>query len=279
MSSSSSGQAAADPPSGEVLVAARGVSLRTAERTILDAVDLELSRGEIVTLLGLNGAGKTTLVRVLLGLVAPDAGTVTRAAGLRIGYSPQQIQRDRTLPISVRRFLMLGGARRERLEALLAEVGARDVIDSPLAEISGGELHRVVLARALLREPDLLVLDEPLAGVDVAGQSELYRLIADIRDRYRCGVLMVSHDLHVVMAATDRVVCLNHHVCCTGHPESVAKHPEFVTLFGPHVADVLAVYAHSHDHRHGVGGEPLPLREGAPEAAWLPGADRAAEEG
>jgi len=118
-----------------------------------------------------------------------------------------------------------------------------------------------LLARAMLRKPDLLVLDEPLAGVDVAGQSELYRLIAEIRQRYACGVLLVSHDLHVVMAATDRVVCINHHVCCTGRPESVTRHPEFVALFGRHVAEVLAVYTHHHDHQHDMAGEAMPLDE------------------
>ncbi len=135
----------------------------------------------------------------------------------------------------------------------------------PLSALSGGELHRVMLARALLREPDLLVLDEPLAGVDVAGQSDLYRLIADLRDRYRCGVLMVSHDLHLVMAATDRVVCLNHHICCTGRPEAISQHPEYLALFGRRLTESLAVYSHHHDHHHGLSGdlddEPAPEAE------------------
>lgn len=243
-----------------VLIEARELSLGQAGRKILDRVDLRVRRGEIVTLIGLNGAGKTSLIRVLLGLIHPDRGTVERAPGLRIGYSPQQIDRDPTLPLTVQRFLTLGTrASRSRLESLLLEVGAAGLLDTALADISGGELHRVVLARALLGDPDLLVLDEPFAGVDVAGQSELYRLIADIRHRRRCGVLLVSHDLHVVMAATDTVVCLNHHVCCTGHPHAVTSHPEFVSLFGAHVAEVLAVYEHSHDHRHDTDGAPIPF--------------------
>ncbi len=266
-------------PGGDTgpLIEARDVSVYFRDRTILDRVDLHVARGEIVTVVGLNGAGKSTLVRALLGLITPQGGRIVRQPGLRIGYSPQHLHPDATLPLSVARFLTLGArSPRKRLAALLAEVGVADVLDSPMADISGGELHRVLLARALLRKPDLLVLDEPLAGVDVAGQSELYRLIAEIRDRYACGVLLVSHDLHVVMAATDRVVCINHHVCCTGHPESVTRHPEFVALFGRHVADVLAVYAHDHDHQHDVAGEPIPL-EGiaAPTASPSATAERA----
>ena len=243
------------------LVAAEGVSVGFRGRVILDHVDLTVSRGEIVTIIGLNGAGKSTLVRVLLGLLRPDAGRVWRREGLRIGYSPQHIQRDRAMPLSVGRFLGLGTGVRDGdslLRERLAEVGVEHVLESQLAAISGGELHRVLLARALMRAPDLLVLDEPLAGVDVAGQSDLYRLIGDLRDRYDCGVLLVSHDLHVVMAATDRVLCINHHVCCTGRPESVSRHPEFVALFGSHVAQALALYTHHHDHAHDVAGAPIP---------------------
>jgi len=242
------------------LIEARDLSVRYDDRVILDGVDLQVSRGEIVTVIGLNGAGKSTLVRALLGLIKPQSGSILRQSGLRIGYSPQHLHLDPTLPLTVARFLTLGSrCPRARLEQLLAEVGVAERLDSQIADISGGELHRVLLARALLRKPDLLVLDEPLAGVDVSGQSELYRLIAEIRDRYACGVLLVSHDLHVVMAATDRVICINHHVCCTGRPESVTRHPEFVALFGRHVAEVLAVYSHDHDHQHDVAGAQVPL--------------------
>lgn len=245
------------------LVEARRVSLRFGRRSVLEEVNLSVHAGEIVTLVGLNGAGKSTLVRVLLGIIRPDLGDVVRAPGLRIGYSPQHVHRDPILPMTVRRFLTLGApATRERLETLLGEVGAGAILDHPLAEISGGELHRVLLARALLREPGLLVLDEPLAGVDVTSQSELYGLIAAIRDRYGCGVLLVSHDLHLVMAATDTVVCLNRHVCCTGHPRAITRHPEFISLFGPHLASGLAVYQHSHNHRHDALGEPVPIDPG-----------------
>ena len=264
MTDASSGNLSQAP----ALVEARGVSVRFGSRSVLEAVDLAVHAGEIVTLVGLNGAGKSTLIRVLLGIVRPHDGEVVRAPGLRIGYSPQHVYRDPILPMTVRRFLTLGApAPRERLEALLAEVGAGAILDHPVAEISGGELHRVLLARAMVREPGLLVLDEPLAGVDVTSQSELYELIARIRDRYGCGVLLVSHDLHLVMAATDTVVCLNRHVCCTGHPRAIARHPEFISLFGPHISSGLAVYQHAHDHRHDALGEPVPMDSGSPEGS------------
>jgi zinc transport system ATP-binding protein len=248
------------PDDKTMLVGAQGVCVNFGGRAVLDEVDLQVAAGEIVTLIGLNGSGKSTLLHVLLGLLEPDRGIVTRAPGLRVGYVPQYVHRDPTLPITVERFLTLGiRASRVQLQKLLDEVGAGRVLDTQLADISGGEFHRVLLARAMLREPQLLVLDEPLAGVDVASQSELYRLIASLRDRYGCGVLLVSHELHVVMAATDRVVCLNHHVCCAGHPHSIARDPQFVSLFGPQVAETMAIYTHHHDHRHDSAGAPVPF--------------------
>lgn len=241
------------------LVEARQVSVRLGQRRVLESVDLTVHAGEIVTLVGLNGAGKSTLVRVLLGILQPDVGTTARAPGLRVGYSPQQVRRDPFLPLTVRRFLSLGAlVLPERVAGALREVGADAILDLPMAEISGGELQRVLLARALLREPELLVLDEPTAGVDIASQGELYDLVARIRDRYGCGVLLVSHDLHLVMAATDRVVCLNRHVCCSGPPRTIARDPAFVALFGQHLAEALAAYPHEHDHRHDALADPAP---------------------
>ena len=272
-------------PPAPPLVEARGVSVSLGGRSVLDEVDLAVHSGEIVTLIGLNGAGKSTLVRVLLGIIRPNCGQVVRAPGLRIGYAPQHVHRDPVLPMTVQRFLTVGApATRQRLETLLAEVGAGAILDHPVSGISGGELHRVLLARALLREPGLLVLDEPLAGVDVTSQSELYRLIAAIRDRYGCGVLLVSHDLHLVMAATDTVVCINRHVCCTGHPRAITRDPAFVSLFGHHVANTLAVYEHSHDALAEPGpiGSATPAGPDAPPgrigAAVLPPAETPADD-
>jgi zinc transport system ATP-binding protein len=238
----------------EALIRLDGIAVSFNGQTVLDDVELSVRPGEIVTLIGPNGAGKTTLVRVVLGLLQPERGNVRRTPRLRIGYMPQKLHVDATLPLSVLRFLRLvPGVDRKRALAALAEVGAEQVIDSPLQSISGGEMQRVLLARALLREPQLLVLDEPVQGVDVAGQAELYRLISRLRERHDCGVLMVSHDLHLVMSATDQVVCLNRHVCCSGHPEQVSGDPAFIELFGQD-AKSLAVYHHHHDHDHDLHG-------------------------
>ena len=238
----------------DALIRLDGVAVSFNGQPVLDNVQLSVQPGEIVTLIGPNGAGKTTLVRVVLGLLQPDSGNVRRAPRLRIGYMPQKLHVDATLPLSVLRFLRLvPGVDRKRALAALAEVGAEQVIDSPLQSISGGEMQRVLLARALLREPQLLVLDEPVQGVDVAGQAELYRLISRLRERHGCGVLMVSHDLHLVMSATDQVVCLNRHVCCSGHPEQVSGDPAFIELFGQD-AKSLAIYHHHHDHDHDLHG-------------------------
>ncbi len=250
------------------LIALDRVTVRYGAEAAVSGVDLSIARGEIVTLIGPNGSGKTSIVRTALGLISPDEGTVTTAPSLTIGYVPQAWHVEDTLPITVRRFLTLRGAKTGAdLEQALEEVGASHVIESPLQGLSGGESRRVLLARALLRDPDLLVLDEPMAAVDVAGRAELYRLIRLIRDRRGCGVLLVSHDLHLVMAETDRVFCLNRHVCCSGTPESVLVHPEYLALFGPQLGRELAVYTHHHDHDHNLSGHPLDPAEGAPDGS------------
>ena len=239
----------------QFLIEARGVRLSRAGRRILDGVSLAVPRRRIVTVIGPNGAGKTMLARVLLGLTPPDAGKVHRAAGVRIGYVPQRLTAEPLLPLTVARFLTLTmRADRDTCVAALARVDVDDLIDADLYRISGGELQRVLLARALLRRPDLLVLDEPAQVVDLTGQLEMYELIAALRDELGCGVLLISHDLHLVMAKTDEVVCLNSHVCCTGHPEAVSRHPEYLALFGEPAPAALAVYRHHHDHQHDVHG-------------------------
>jgi zinc transport system ATP-binding protein len=251
------GRARMTAPTG-TLIEARGVTVRFGGHTAVDGVDLAVHAGEIVTLIGPNGAGKTTLVRAVLGLVAPESGTIERRAGLRVGYAPQRFHVDGTLPLTVRRFLTLARPASGRDAAgALAEVGLDGFTERPLVALSGGESRRVLLARALLKDPEFLVLDEPSAGVDVAGQAELYELLRRIRDRRRCGILLVSHDLHLVMAATDRVLCLNHHICCAGQPETVTRHPEYLALFGTELRGALAVYTHDHDHRHDLAGDPL----------------------
>jgi len=242
---------------GEVLLQAEGLGVELGGRAILHGIDLSLRRGEIVTVIGPNGGGKTTLLRAVLGLLKPSAGRACVAAGATVGYVPQRFTLDRVLPMTVARLMRLTAKPgRPAVERALAETGTGHLIDASVHALSGGELQRVLLARALVREPDVLVLDEPVQAVDYAGEAALYALIGAIRDRRRCGVLMVSHDLHVVMAATDRVVCVNGHVCCTGTPHEVSGNSEVRRLFGPQ-AELFALYRHHHDHEHGLSGQPV----------------------
>ena len=230
------------------------MSLTLGATRALDRVDLEVAAGEIVTLIGPNGAGKTTLLRVALGLLRPDAGEVVRTPGLRVGYMPQRLAVEPALPLTVRRFLALAAPdAARRAGPALERVGAGRTLDTPIQAVSGGEMQRVLLARALLRDPDLLVLDEPTQGVDLGGQDELFALITGIRDERGCGVLMVSHDLHLVMGSTDRVVCLNRAVCCTGAPLAVSDDPAYLRLF-PARPPGLAMYAHRHGERRRAAG-------------------------
>ncbi len=220
-------------------------------RHILENVSFRIEPAEIITLIGPNGAGKTSLLKVALGLLKADSGRVVRSENLRIGYMPQKLIIDRTFPLSVARFMRLTGHYTEsQMQQALDEVGAGRLLHASLADLSGGELQRVLLGRALLRRPQLLVLDEPVQGVDVQGQVELFKLIGRLRDNFGCAVLMVSHDLHLVMAATDRVICLNQHICCTGTPAAVQRDEQFLKLFGPAILPHLAIYSHDEQHQH-----------------------------
>lgn len=244
------------------LIAVNDVSVAFGANTVLEDISFTLSPGKIITLLGPNGAGKSTIVRVVLGLTEPTSGTVTRTPGLTVGYVPQKLYLDPTMPLTVARFLRLkrGVSKGESLAAL-ERVNAAHLTGKPMQRLSGGEMQRVLLARALLARPQLLVLDEPTQGVDVNGQVALYDLITRLRDELNCAVLMVSHDLHLVMAKTDEVLCLNHHICCSGTPEVVSLHPEFISMFGPRGAEQLGIYRHHHNHRHDLQGR-IVLRRG-----------------
>lgn len=242
-----------------------GLVKRFGARAVVDGVDMRVGAGEIVTLIGPNGAGKSVLLKIMLGLIAPDSGRVTRAQGLRVGYMPQRLSPDPNLPMPVARFVGLAGRLPPgEIDAALDLAGALDLRAAPLSALSGGELQRVLLARALVRKPGLLALDEPAQGVDVTGQDALYALVARLRDTLGCAVLLVSHDLHLVMARSDRVLCLNGHVCCTGKPEAVGRDPAFAALFGPRAGESLALYRHHHDHVHDAHGHvhPHPPGEG-----------------
>jgi zinc transport system ATP-binding protein len=257
------------PADPAALISARGIGVTRHGRDLLIDVDIDIREREIVTLIGPNGAGKTTLVRVLLGLEKPDRGTIQRRRDLKIGYVPQRFDSDVVVPMTVERFLKLGGSYSDaRIAEILAHVDAAVVRRQQLGELSGGELQRVVLARALLRSPNLLVLDEPAQGVDYSGEVDLYNLIGRLRDEAGFGVLLVSHDLHIVMGRSDRVICLNRHVCCSGVPEAVAQHPSYGRLFGAEAERAFALYRHHHDHSHDLSGMPHPTddRQGSSEA-------------
>ena len=233
------------------LITTKGLGVRYGGRHVLHGIDFSIDRGEIVTIVGPNGSGKTSFLRALLGVVAPEQGQVTRAPGLRLGYVPQRLHIDPGLPLPVARFLSLPvRAPAAAIKMVLQRVGVGDVARQNMATLSGGQFQRVLLARALLSQPDILMLDEPTAGLDQPGVASFYRLIEDVRRETGCAVLSVSHDLHVVMSASDRVVCINGHICCEGTPQVVRAAPEYRALFGLGTGGALALYQHQHDHDH-----------------------------
>lgn len=233
------------------LISTRSAGVRFDATMVLHGVDLSIARGEIVTIVGPNGSGKSTLLRMLIGAIDPTEGDVTRREGLRIGYVPQKLALDSTLPITVERFLSLPRRRaKDRITRALEEVGMSAHSSAQVSRLSGGQVQRVLLARALLSAPEILVLDEPTQGLDQHGISDFYELIAKVRASLGCAILMVSHDLHVVMRASDRVICLNGHICCQGAPTDVSESPEYRALFGERDAAALALYRHRHDHAH-----------------------------
>lgn len=224
--------------------------LRTG-RWLVRGVSLSIEPSEIVTLIGPNGSGKSTTAKMALGILKPDEGLAERRPGLRVSYVPQRLAIDWTLPLNVSRFMRLtGGVSAEQAREAMNSTGVGHQAEAEVRTLSGGEFQRVLLARAIARKPELLILDEPVQGVDFTGEIALYDLIGKIRETHDCGILLISHDLHVVMAATDKVICLNGHVCCSGTPTVVAASPEYKALFGARAASTLAVYEHSHDHTH-----------------------------
>jgi zinc transport system ATP-binding protein len=249
-------QLKADVASTKPLASAAEVSVVYHGRPVLDRVSIAVHPSEIVTLIGPNGAGKTTLARVLLGLTSVSEGSVSQRADLRVGYVPQRFSIDPVIPLPVLRFMSMSQpVSKARALGCLAETGAAHLAGAQMSGLSGGEFQRVLLARALARDPNLLVLDEPAQAIDFAGAAQLYELIAAIRARRGCGILLISHDLQVVLGASDRVICLNRHICCEGVPRAVAGHPEYVRLFGPDAAASLGLYSHRHDHTHALSGE------------------------
>lgn len=241
----------------ELLLQARNLSYKLGKRLILDSISFELRRAQITTIIGPNGAGKTTLTNIVNGLISNFEGEIERVPGLRIGYLPQKVYVNTLMPLSVERLLQLThSATDQEIDHALAQTEVAYLKQRQVGSLSEGELKRVLLARTTLGQPDLIVLDEPTAGVDVSGEIRMYQLIGELRTQLQCAVLLVSHDLHLVMSQSDHVLCLNQHLCCSGLPESVSQHPEYLALFGQQASDSIAIYAHHHDHEHHVSGEP-----------------------
>lgn len=241
----------------DILIGTENVSVALGGRQVLRDLTFGIRRGEIVTIVGPNGSGKSTFIRALIGAVPASTGRVRKAPGLAIGYVPQRLHIDPTFPITVARFLALP-LRRDRagIAAGLARVGLSGLEGRQMTELSGGQFQRVLLARALLGRPDILILDEPTQSLDQPATAAFYRLIEEVRADLSCAVLMVSHDLHVVMSASDRVICVNGHICCEGTPTVVSEAPEYRALFGDGTRGAFALYQHHHDHDHGPGGAP-----------------------
>ena len=238
------------------LIEGRGLAAGFGGTDVLSGVDFHIDAGEIVTIVGPNGSGKSTLMRLLVGAVRPRSGKVIRAPGLRLGYVPQKLSIDPTLPLTVARFLDLPRpSPRAKKAAMMERCGITDLTHHPMTGLSGGQYQRVLLARALLVQPQLLMLDEATQGMDQRGSAGFYALIEELRRDLGLAVLMVSHELHVVMSASDRVICLNGHVCCEGTPEIVRSAPEYRALFGTGTQGTLALYRHEHDHSHDHAGD------------------------
>lgn len=241
----------------DLLLKLEKISYQIEQQHILEQIDLSLQQEEIVTIVGPNGAGKSTLLKIILGLLKPTSGKIFVDPKVRFGYVPQKLKLDPTFPLTVKRYLQMAKAPKALYKGVdywLQELGIYYLAQTALQELSGGELQRVLLARALLCAPNILVLDEPTQGLDLVGQQAFYQRLSQLRQQTHCSILLVSHDLHVVMAATDRVICIHHHVCCSGHPDDISQHPEFIQLLGKVKQPAVTVYQHRHDHHHDLAG-------------------------
>ena len=230
------------------------LEVKYGSKKVLQNINLSLNASEIVTIVGPNGSGKTTLFKAIIGSVPFSKGKISIKPNLRIGYVPQQLKVDQTLPITVERFLKLATRNNNDIEKMIAFFGSENIFREQINSLSGGQMQRVLLARALVNEPEILLLDEATRGLDQPGIAAFYRKIENISKETNCAILMISHDLHVVMSASDRVICINGHICCQGTPENVATSPEYQTLFGSNIDGSFALYRHKHDHNHDVMG-------------------------
>ncbi|MDC0399014.1 ATP-binding cassette domain-containing protein [Alphaproteobacteria bacterium] len=235
------------------IISASNITVTRDNKDILDNVSISVNADDFITILGPNGAGKSMLLKCLMGFYKPEKGMIYRTPNLRIGYVPQQFVSEQTLPIATKRFLTLRKkVDEEEIKKIADETNIKSLLEKPVHVLSGGERQRVLLARSLIGNPELLVLDEPAQNLDISGQLAFYKLLEQIYQSRSLSILMVSHDLHMVMATTKKVVCLFHHICCSGEPQIVTKDPEFVSLFGNDMAEMMAVYQHGHNHTHEV---------------------------
>jgi zinc transport system ATP-binding protein len=227
------------------------ISLTLNAQKILSGINLELQKGKITTLIGPNGGGKTSIARILLGILKPSSGKVQKKRSLKIGYMPQKIEIDQTIPMTAKDFIQLSTRKTkfdEALKDLASRLNVTKILNRQIHDLSGGQMQKILFLRALTNNPELLVLDEPTQYMDISGTQDFYQIIDEVRKLSNSSILLISHDLHAVMQKTDIVFCVNHHVCCHGSPESVNKHPEYLSLFG-HKSE-LAIYQHRHDHQH-----------------------------
>ncbi|NBV06094.1 MAG: ATP-binding cassette domain-containing protein [Proteobacteria bacterium] len=229
----------------------KNIGLKINGQKIIDKISLDLNKGEITTLIGPNGGGKTSIARILLGVLRPSSGLIKKDFNIKIGYMPQKIVIDKTIPLTVKDFLTLSKNKiifDERVTILIERLKLEKILSAQIHELSGGQIQKVLFLRSIINKPDLLVLDEPTQYMDISATEEFYQIIDEIRKDQKCAILLVSHDLHMVMQKTDFVFCVNHHICCHGSPESVNQHPEYLSLFGNKGS--LAIYQHHHDHKH-----------------------------
>ena len=229
------------------IIELKNIGLKIGSQQIIDKISLQLKRGKITTLIGPNGGGKTSIARILLGILQPSSGQIQKFEKLKIGYMPQKIEIDKTIPLSAADFIKLANEKYELNQSLIQRLNLEKVLSKQLHQLSGGQLQKVLFLRALAGNPDLLVLDEPTQYMDLATISDFYQIIAEICEKTNCAILLISHDLHMVMQKTDFVFCINHHICCHGAPEDINQHPEYLSLFGNRS---LAIYQHHHDHQH-----------------------------
>lgn len=234
------------------LISLENINLNFADQNILKNINLEIKKDDFITIIGPNGAGKSSLIKIIIGSVKNDYGKIVRNKNLKIGYVPQKIDINQTIPINAKYFLQLNQKIKPKLfDKILRDLKIENFLETQLNNLSGGQRQKILLAKALLSEPNLLILDEPAQNLDISGQLEFYNYIKNLHQEQKTSILMISHDLHIVMSSTKKVICLNRHICCQGEPKIIAKNPDFKEIFGNDMNKLISIYNHYHDHHHG----------------------------